>query len=64
MTEKVKRGLGLIVLAPLLWLVATVIDSAGTRGEGIWIFKELGLMAAALSVTCGLVLIAWGLLRD
>lgn len=62
MSVKVKRGLGLLVVALIAFLVATV----ATRAEAQPVVL-LGLIAGFVmlaAAVAGLVLLAWGLLRD
>lgn len=60
MSVKVKRGLGLLVVAVLTWVVdMAVVDHSPPAGVE---FALLTVAAAAL--LGGLVLLAWGLLAD
>ena len=68
MSVKVKRGLGLLVVAVLALIAGNVllrIDADGVMGD--WVLP-LAFIAVALamvaSAVVGLVLVAWGLLRD
>lgn len=68
MPHKVKRGLGLLVIAIPLWLIALGVSQwapTSTAGDVahllLLVVAGLGWVAAALA---GFVLIAWGLLRD
>lgn len=66
---KVKRGLGLLVVAVIAFLLAVAIAQTATgHGDAVdliaWpvvLVLALGCLAAGLA---GLVLLAWGLLRD
>lgn len=60
MTVKVQRGLGLLVVA----LIAFLISYAASEGSGPSAFSDLFGMAAVLVGLSGLVLLAVGLLRD
>lgn len=68
MPTKVKRGLGLLVLALLGWILGWVLTSAGAADSWLWPIALVGLIAAVVlaigGLVGGLVLIAWGLLRD
>lgn len=68
MSVKVKRGLGLLVVAVAALIAANLIahiDADGVVGD--WVLP-LAFIAVALvlvaSATVGLALLAWGLLRD
>lgn len=66
MSLKVKRGLGLLVVALLGYLVVSlgqslIEDDRPTLGGGI---EALGWAGVAVGLLGGLVLLAWGLLRD
>jgi hypothetical protein len=60
MGVKVKRGLGLLVVAVLAWVTQQALVSHDPPGA-----VEFALLAAAtLCLFAGLVLLAWGLLRE
>jgi preprotein translocase subunit Sss1 len=65
MPTKVKRGLGLLVLAAIGYLVASaggdMRESAYTTSQ---IVESAGLLLVAVGLIGGLGLLAWGLLRD
>ena len=67
MSVKVKRGLGLLVVAAIGWLLGLVLLQAPADGAAS-IFVFVGLAAAACAAIGGLLgglgLLAWGLLRD
>ena len=59
MSVKVKRGLGLLVVAVLAWVVDQML------GDTPPALAELVLLAGAvLCLLLGLALLAWGLLRE
>lgn len=60
MSVKVKRGLGLLVVA----LIVFLIGYATSEGNGPSPFTDLLGGVAVLLGLVGLVLLAWGLLRD
>lgn len=60
MSVKVKRGLGLLVVA----LIVFLIGYATSEGSGPTLFTDLLGVVAVLLGAVGLVLLAWGLLRD
>lgn len=63
MTEKVKRGLGLLVVALLAAIAYLVLRTP----EGFGATEGLAVTARIAAVGCGiwgLVLLAWGLLAD
>lgn len=66
--NKVKRGLGLLVVAFAAWLAAMVLMQAGPTGGLAGVVLLLaGLVAGLTFIGClvaGLGLLAWGLLRD
>lgn len=62
MPVKVKRGLGLLVVAFAAWLVAYPAMQ-GTSDLTALLSLVAGAVMA-LSLVGGLVLLAWGLLRD
>lgn len=60
MSVKVKRGLGLLVVAVLAWVVQqAVVDHSPPAAV-----EFLLLAVAAACLLSGLVLLAWGLLAD
>lgn len=67
MSVKVKRGLGLLVVAVIAFLIGTLIDQADRSG-GLGAFVGIAYVLSALVMLgafCGgLVLLAWGLLRE
>ena len=68
MPEKVKRGLGLLVVAVIAWAISAVLVQIDTNNTAAQLLVGLPLIAAGLvALGClvgGLVLVAWGLLRD
>lgn len=68
MTKKVRRGVGLLVLAALAALVAFLVGWArsdpGPDNFLLVATHWLAFVAMIGSVLGGLALIAWGLLRD
>lgn len=62
MPEKVKRGLGLLAVAALALLVGAV--TAPSEAMPLQLVSAVAGLVTAVSVVCGLVLVAWGLLRD
>jgi len=67
MSVKVKRGLGLLVVAVIGWLLGLVLLQAPADGA-VGIVVLVGLLVAAVAAIGGLLgglgLLAWGLLRD
>lgn len=62
MPVKVKRGLGLLVVAAIAFVL-----TVATQGQGHVVTATLALLFGIAMIGCaavGLVLIAWGLLRD
>lgn len=68
MPVKVKRGLGLLVVALIAWPISYGLLQADPDGAlGEWVLPLLGIAASCVLVAAafgGLVLLAWGLLRD
>lgn len=68
MSAKVKRGLGLLAVAVLAWVVAAFVVSltpgGGLGGTLLQLVELVAYTAAAVGLVGGLVLIAWGLLAD
>ena len=62
MSVKVKRGLGLLVIAVLAWAVQWVVSY--DDGDAAIVMGMLARLALLVSGAAGLVLVAWGLLRD
>lgn len=60
MSMKVKRGAGLVVVA----LIVFLIGYATSEGNGPSAFTDLLGVTTVLIGAIGLVLVAWGLLRD
>lgn len=60
MPEKVKRGLGLLVVA----LIAFLIGLVASGGDDPNAVSGMAGVIAVLLGGVGLVLVAWGLLRD
>lgn len=67
MSVKVKRGLGLLVIAVIGWLLGMVLLQAPAEGAAA-IFVFVGLLVAVVAAIGGLIggltLLAWGLLAD
>ena len=66
MDTKVRRGLGLLVVAVIAFLAALALSpawdgSGGWRTAGQWV-QLLVTLAAGCALVGGLVLLAWGLL--
>jgi hypothetical protein len=64
MSVKVKRGLGLLAIALLAWGVQWVV---GYDGAATGAASDVISLARVVLLVCGasgLVLLAWGLLRD
>lgn len=68
MSMKVKRGLGLLVVALIGWLVALALSQIETDGTFEALLLLIPTLVAGVALIGGLVgglaLIAWGLLRD
>lgn len=64
MSLKVKRGLGLLVVAVLGYLIVFMAQSGGDGGMAAGIAELIGYLLVLVGLIPGLVLIAWGLLRD
>lgn len=68
MSNKVKRGLGLLVVAAIAWLVALALSRIEPRGDALGLLLLIPSLAAGVAMVGGLVgglfLLAWGLLRD
>jgi formate/nitrite transporter FocA (FNT family) len=67
MSTKVKRGLGLLVVAVLAAVIYAALVSVHTSGlvELVqWSIALVLVVAAAGSLLTGLVLVAWGLLSS
>lgn len=66
MPDKVKRGLGLLVVAAIGYLIvfAAQGDDGMASGGAAAIIESIGWLLAAVGIIGGLVLLAWGLLRD
>jgi hypothetical protein len=69
MSIKVKRGLGLLVVAVLAFIVTAytqaISDSGNDVGNVVVLFVSLfAIVLGGLSLLGGLALVAWGLLRD
>jgi hypothetical protein len=62
MPVKVKRGLGLLVVAVLALCVAYPAGQAKADAWGV--VSVLASAVCVLALASGLVLLAWGLLRD
>lgn len=61
MPVKVKRGLGLLVVAAVGYLL---VNAAQESGGGLVAVETVGWLLAAVGLVGGLFLLAWGLLRD
>lgn len=68
MPVKVKRGLGLLVVAAIALLLAMSVGQIRPTGDAAALITAVVLMALAVvflaGLLGGLVLVAWGLLRD
>lgn len=70
-TTKVRRGIGLLLLGGILWLVAVAVSAVADGAFGPndpvgWAVILLALAALVAGLGCalaGLVLLLWGLLR-
>lgn len=60
MSTKVKRGLGLLVVAAIGYLLV----NAAHETDGPALLEASGYLLAAIGLIGGLSLLAWGLLRD
>lgn len=63
MSVKVKRGLGLLVVAVLAWLATIALLQAPASVPTFLALAVTGI-ATLGALLGGLVLLAWGLLRD
>lgn len=68
MSVKVKRGLGLLVVAAIAFLLLLPLTQASPSGDAASALLAGGTIAAGVALLGGLVgglaLLAWGLLRD
>jgi hypothetical protein len=65
MPTKVKRGLGLLVVAAIGYLLVNAAQGQDAEyGLGLQLLEGLGWLLAAVGIVGGLSLLAWGLLRD
>jgi Zn-dependent protease with chaperone function len=64
MPVKVKRGLGLLVVAAIGYLFVNAAQESGGGGTAASAFEAVGWLLAAVGLVGGLLLLAWGLLRD
>jgi hypothetical protein len=64
MSVKVKRGLGLLVVAVAAWVVAAVTGATGTDNAEVSLLGALAVVVLVVCAAAGLALVAWGLLRD
>lgn len=67
MSMKVKRGLGLLVVAAIGYLIVFAAqgdDGMASPGGPTAILEAMGYLLAAVGLIGGLILLAWGLLRD
>lgn len=65
MSIKVKRGLGLLVIAAIGYLLVFAVRDSGPDGSTATSLLELvGWTLAGAGLVGGLLLLAWGLLRD
>lgn len=67
MSDKVKRGLGLLVVAAIGYLVVFAVrgdDGMASPGGPAAIIEAIGYLMAAVGLIGGLLLLAWGLLRE
>lgn len=62
MSWKVKRGLGLLVVAAVAWFLTALLVQSSSALVTLIAFP-VGLVAFA-AVVAGVGLLAWGLLRD
>lgn len=60
MSTKVKRGLGLLVIAAIGFLLV----NAAHETDGPVLLESAGYLLAAVGLLGGLGLLAWGLLRE
>lgn len=62
MSKRVRLGLGFVVIAVLLWLIAIPLQAAdGGPARAAYAVVLAGMVATGLF---GLVTLAWGLIRD
>lgn len=65
MPTKVKRGLGLLAVAAIGYLLVNAAQEQGPGyGLGLQLLEGAGWLLAAVGLVGGLGLLAWGLLRD
>lgn len=65
MTERVRRGLGLVVVAVIAVLITALMSNTDAAGSGVVdVLTVLAGWVALIAGLGGLVLIALGLLRD
>jgi hypothetical protein len=64
MSVKVKRGLGLLVVAVAAWIVAAITGAASTDNAVVSLLGALAVVVLIVCAAAGLALVAWGLLRD
>ena len=62
MSMKVKRGLGLLVVAVAAWLVGLV--AMQSTAVPATVLLGLASVVAVCALVAGVVLLAWGLLRE
>lgn len=62
MPVKVKRGLGLLVVAVVAWAITALLIQTSSAALNV-VALLIGLAAFA-AAAAGVVLLAWGLLRD
>lgn len=67
MSWKMRRGLGLLVVAAIGYLIVFAAqgdDGMASPGGPSAILEAIGYLMAAVGLIGGLGLLAWGLLRD
>lgn len=64
MSWKVKRGLGLLVVAAIGYLIVNAGQESTSSGTVLMVTELVGWLAVAVGLVGGLILLAWGLLRD
>jgi len=63
MPEKVKRGLGLLVLAVACWIPGLAINNSDPDSSGLQALGNLLAIGMLLFGIAGLVFLVWGLLK-
>ena len=64
MPEKVKRGIGLVVVAVIAWAIGLTLTQSGGDGPLVTAALLATGLVGVVGFFGGLALVAWGLLRD